>query len=194
MPPGYVIPTGVAEEVFGGPDLKPARAGVAAALEDGRVTALEEAAAAIREALQAAPLPEELRADLRRARESLSGDVAVRSSASFEDSTIASFDFGSIYYSVSGQPGTDHDGDGTVEPFQTEVSGMLSDLKNLLTGAGVPFDDTQGLFNLTQMASRTTTERAAAYNYDFVVEDGSLGYHNPIYVVNLLAASISALP
>jgi predicted CXXCH cytochrome family protein len=114
--------------------------------------------------------------------------------ASFEDTTIASFDFGSIYYSVILNPGTDHDGDGTVEPFQDEIKGLLSELKGVLTGAGVPFDSSQGLFDLTQMASRTATERAAAYNYDFVVGDGSLGYHNPIYVVNLLAASISALP
>ena len=114
--------------------------------------------------------------------------------ASFEDSTIAAFDFGSIYYSVISNPGTDHDGDGTIEPFQDEVQGLLNELKGTLTGAGVAFDDSQGLFDLTQMASRTTTERAAAYNYDFVVGDKSVGYHNPIYVVNLLAASISALP
>ena len=113
---------------------------------------------------------------------------------SYEDSTIASFDFGSIYYSVTGQPGTDHDLDGTVEPLQTEILGLLDELKDSLTDAGIDFDSETGLFDLTQMASRTTTERAAAYNYDFVVEDASLGYHNPIYVVNLLAASISALP
>ena len=112
----------------------------------------------------------------------------------YEDSTLASFNFGSIYYSVAGQPGIDHDLDGTVEPLQAEIRGMLSNLKDDLTGAGVLFDDSQGLFDLTQMASRTTTERAAAYNYDFVVGDRSLGYHNPVYVVNLLAASISALP
>jgi hypothetical protein len=114
--------------------------------------------------------------------------------ASYENTTIASFVFGSIYYSVPGQPGTDHDGDGTVEPFQTEVQGMLNILKDALIAADVVLDEDQGLFDLTQMASNTTTERAAAYNYDFVVGDRSLGYHNPIYVVNLLASSISALP
>lgn len=114
--------------------------------------------------------------------------------ASFEDTTIASFDFGSIYYSVTGQPGADHDGDGTVEPFQNEVRGLLDDLKDALTSAGVPFDDELNLFDMTQLASRTSTERAAAYNYDFLAGDRSLGYHNPIYVVNLLASSISALP
>jgi hypothetical protein len=116
------------------------------------------------------------------------------SAASFEDTTIAAFDFGSIYYSGPAYPGTDHDLDGKVEPLQDEVQGLLDELKDTLTGAGVPFDKKQGLFDLTQMAARTTTERAAAYNYDYVVADGSLGYHNPIYVVNLLAASISALP
>jgi hypothetical protein len=112
---------------------------------------------------------------------------------SYEDSTLASFVLGSIYYSVTGQPGADHDLDGTVESFQNEIKGMLKDLEDALTDAGVEFDDQQGLFDLTLMASRTTTERAAAYNYDFVVEDNSLGYHNPIYCVNLLAASISAM-
>jgi hypothetical protein len=119
--------------------------------------------------------------------------LADGTAASFEDTTIASFDFGSIYYSVSGQPGADHDLDGIVEPFQGEIQGLLNDLKAALTGAGVPFDDSLGLFDLTQMASRTTTERAAAYNYDFILGDRSLGYHNPIYCVNLLAASISAM-
>jgi hypothetical protein len=112
---------------------------------------------------------------------------------SYEDSTLGSFDLGSIFYSVTGQPGSDYDLDGSVEPFQTEIQGMLKDLKDALTDAGVEFDDKTGLFDLTLMASRTTTERAAAYNYDFVVEDGSLGYHNPVYCVNLLASSISAL-
>jgi len=116
--------------------------------------------------------------------------LADGTAASFEDTTIASFNFGSIYFT----PGTDHDGDGLVEPFQTEIQGLLNDLKGALIGAGVSFDDEQGLFDLIQMASRTTTERAAAYNYDFVVGDRSLGYHNPIYAVNLLASSISALP
>ena len=112
---------------------------------------------------------------------------------SYGDSTLASFVLGSIYYSVTGQPGADHDLDGTVEPFQTEVQGMLNILKDALIAAGVEFDEKQRLFDLTQMASHTTTERAAAYNYDFVMGDKSLGYHNPIYVVNLLASSISAV-
>jgi hypothetical protein len=119
--------------------------------------------------------------------------LADGTAASFEDTTIASFDFGSIYYSVILSPGADHDGDGTVEPFQTEVQGMLNILKDALIAADVVLDEDQGLFDLTQMASNTTTERAAAYNYDFVVGDRSLGYHNPIYVVNLLASSISAV-
>ncbi len=78
-----------------------------------------------------------------------------------------------------------------MEPLQTEISGLLSELKALLPEAD--FDSQQGVFDLTLMASRTSTQRAAAYNYDFVVGDGSLGYHNPIYCANLLAASISVL-
>ena len=114
------------------------------------------------------------------------------SQASYEDSTISTFNFGSIYYSTGGT-GTDHDGDGNVEPMQTEITGLLSELKTALTNVGVGFDNKIGLFDMTQLASHTTTERAAAYNYDFVVGDGSYGFHNPIYCVNLLAASISAV-
>lgn len=116
------------------------------------------------------------------------------SAASYEDSTIASFDFGSIYYSGAAHPGMDYDGDSDVEPLQEEIEGMLDELKDSLTDRGIDFDSDLGLFDLTEMAARTTTERAAAYNYDFIVEDRSLGYHNPIYVVNLLAVSISAVP
>jgi hypothetical protein len=119
--------------------------------------------------------------------------LADGSQASYEDSTISTFNFGSIYYSTGGT-GTDHDGDGTVEPLQTEITGLLNDLKVTLTDAGVEFDNRTGLFDMTQLAPYTTTERAAAYNYDYVVGDGSYGYHNPIYVVNLLAASLSVLP
>jgi len=114
------------------------------------------------------------------------------SQASYEDSTISTFDFGSVYYSTGGS-GTDHDGDGDVEPMRTEIAGLLSELKDTLTNAGVEFDYQIGLFDMTQLASHTTTERAAAYNYDYVVGDGSYGFHNPIYCVNLLAASISAV-
>ena len=120
--------------------------------------------------------------------------LADGTTASYEDSTIASFDFGSIYYSIVGQPGTDHDGDGNVEPFQDEVQGMLDDLRGKIQGAGGSFDSTLGLFDLEGMAALSTTVRAAAYNYDYIVGDRSLGYHNPLYVVNLLAVSISALP
>jgi predicted CXXCH cytochrome family protein len=116
------------------------------------------------------------------------------SAASYDDSTIASFDFTSIYYSGDFHPGMDYDGDGDVEPLTVEIEGMLGELKKRLRDRGIAFDSAQGLFDLTDMAARTATERAAAYNYDFVVEDGSFGYHNPIYVVNLLAASISAVP
>jgi hypothetical protein len=116
------------------------------------------------------------------------------SAASYEDSTIASFDFGSIYYSGSAHPGEDYDGDSDVEPLQEEIKGMLDELKGRLTDRGIEFDSPSGLFDLSGMAARTTTERAAAYNYDFIVEDRSLGYHNPIYTVNLLAASISSVP
>jgi hypothetical protein len=56
------------------------------------------------------------------------------------------------------------------------------------------FLDDQGLFDLKMMDSLNDTVRGAAYNYDYIVEDRSLGYHNPLYVIDLLNASISVLP
>jgi hypothetical protein len=112
----------------------------------------------------------------------------------YEDSTIATFDMGSIYYSVTGQPGADHDADGDVEPLQSEIRGMLDTLKSKLNSRGAPYSESQDLFEIEEMSAFTTTERAAAYNYDYVVGDRSLGMHNPVYVVNLLDSSIDALP
>ncbi len=123
---------------------------------------------------------------------------ADQSSFAYSTTTIAAFDFSSILYSGTTYPlmfsDNDYDNDGTEETFQDEISGMLDKLKEKILLAGGDFDSAQGLFDLTLMASDSNTVRAAAYNYDYVVEDASLGMHNPLYVVNLLAASISVLP
>ncbi len=123
---------------------------------------------------------------------------ADKSSFAYSTTTIGAFDFSSILYSGTTYPlmfsDNDYDGDGTEETFQDEISGKLETLKGKVVSAGGDFDAAQGLFDLTLMASDSNTVRAAAYNYDYIVEDGSLGMHNPLYVVNLLAASISVLP
>jgi len=124
-----------------------------------------------------------------------SGNVV---SFTYDPDTVEAFDFSSVLFSGTTYPAffsdNDYDGDTVVESFQDEITGMLSELKVKIQDAGGDFDASQGLFDLTLMASDSNTIRAAAYNYDYVVEDGSLGMHNPLYVVNLLAASISVLP
>lgn len=128
--------------------------------------------------------------------------MADGSSFSYTDSTIASFDFGSIMYSGPAYSpvysDNDYDMNGTQEAFQTEISGMLENLRVKITGqAGYTSEmylDDQGLFDMTAMASMSETVRGAAYNYDYITEDRSVGYHNPLYVIDLLNASISVLP
>ena len=128
--------------------------------------------------------------------------MADGSSFSYTDSTIASFDFGSIMYSGPAYSpiytNNDYDGNGIQEAFQTEIQGMLQNLKGrIIIQSGYTaemFLDDQGLFNMTAMASMSDTVRGAAYNYDYITEDRSIGYHNPLYVIDLLNASISVLP
>lgn len=124
--------------------------------------------------------------------------LADKSSFAYSTTTIGVFDFSSILYSTTTYPllfsSNDYDSDGIVETFQNEISGMLDTLKSKVIAAGGDFDASQGLFDLTLMASDSDTTRAAAYNYDYIAGDRSLGLHNPLYVVNLLAASLSVMP
>ena len=117
---------------------------------------------------------------------------------SYADTTIGSFDFSSLVYSGTTYAtlfsDNDYDMDGSVEGFQVEVQGMLDDLQSRLKANGGVFDSAQGLFDLPAMTSVSDTVKGAAYNYDYVVGDRSLGLHNPLYVVNILAASLSVLP
>jgi hypothetical protein len=78
----------------------------------------------------------------------------------------------------------DYDGDSIVEGVQTEVKGLLEQLGNLLppSGPGVTINSS---FNKQQLR--------AAFNYQFVLEDGSYGVHNVSYAVGLLKASIADL-
>jgi hypothetical protein len=75
----------------------------------------------------------------------------------------------------------DYDGDGTIQGVQTEVKGLLAQLGNLLPPAGP---------GVTVNSSFTKQQLKAAFNYLFVLEDGSYGAHNLSYAVGLLKASI----
>lgn len=84
------------------------------------------------------------------------------------------FDFG----------GEDYDRNGVVEGVQTEIRNMLARLANLL-----PPDGT----GVTVSAGYTPAQKKAAWNYLFVLNEGSFGVHNPKYASALLWASIQDL-
>ena len=82
-------------------------------------------------------------------------------------------------------PLLDYDGDGVIDGVQTEVQHLLDKLSALLPPAGKPKSE------LTIDTTWTRAQLEAAYNWQFVKEDGSLGVHNMAYAVGLLKASIA---
>ena len=94
---------------------------------------------------------------------------------------IASFDF----------PVEDYDGNGIIEGVQTEVQHLMDRLSTLLP-------NTNGVVDGVVKSPSVTTNWApaylkAAYNWQFVNNDGSKGIHNIPYTVGLLKASIADL-
>jgi len=86
----------------------------------------------------------------------------------------------------------DYDNDGVLEGVQTEVRGLLDKLAYMLPPVGVAKTN----HSPSNIAINNTWSRPhlkAAYNYLFVVEDGSYGIHNLSYAVGLLKASIADL-
>lgn len=70
--------------------------------------------------------------------------------------------------------------------FQTKIQGMLDELKADLTNAGLL--DAEG----TTIVGTYPAEHAGAlYNYKTILEDQSLGVHNPRYTEALLEASLA---
>lgn len=84
----------------------------------------------------------------------------------------------------------DYDGDSTIEGYQTEVDGLLEELRALLVAQGI-------LNNSTGLAIPQTFadgRKAGAYwNYNTIEEDRSRGIHNYKYIVSVLKASIDYL-
>jgi hypothetical protein len=81
----------------------------------------------------------------------------------------------------------DYDGDGKTDGVQTEVQHLLDQLAALLP------PDAKAKDALTIDSSWTKPQLQAAYNWQFVKEDKSLGVHNTAYAVGLLKASIANL-
>ena len=84
---------------------------------------------------------------------------------------------------------------------QTKTNNLLAALAKVLPkrdsiGTVITFYDTviyQGWKNAPTKRALTTTELAAAYNYQFVINDGSFGVHNFTYTQELLNSSIEQL-
>jgi hypothetical protein len=97
------------------------------------------------------------------------------------------------------QLGRDFDGSGVAEGVQTEVWGLIE----ILYAALVAADAQQGLSRpggpgtpvtvADDLSLTTAALRQAAYNYNFVVTDGSFGVHNTVYAVQLLQRTYEAL-
>jgi hypothetical protein len=81
----------------------------------------------------------------------------------------------------------DYDGDGKIEGVQTEIQHLLDQLSTMLPPVGQPKT------SLTIDTTWTRAQLEAAYNWQFVNNDGSKGIHNTAYAVGLLKASIDDL-
>ncbi|HEY2019094.1 MAG TPA: hypothetical protein VGH38_36560, partial [Bryobacteraceae bacterium] len=81
----------------------------------------------------------------------------------------------------------DYDEDGKIEGVQTEVQHLLDQLALLLPPVGTPKTA------LTIDSTWNRRQLEAAFNWQFVANDGSLGIHNTAYAVGLLKASIDDL-
>ncbi len=88
---------------------------------------------------------------------------------------------------------SDLDGNGKIEGFQTEVQGMLSELKSLLPldskGSGEPCNF---MYDSSLVKNKPNVVRGI-YTYYFVKNDGSYGVHNPKYTTAILQSAIFAL-
>jgi predicted CXXCH cytochrome family protein len=96
----------------------------------------------------------------------------------------------------------DYDADGTIEPLQTEVTGLMETLVEVLvtnfsddlSGTDVTMPPSAMADSLANTSGDGSTEaqdfRKAGYNLVYSLDDGSLGIHNPAYIIQLLQQSI----
>lgn len=93
----------------------------------------------------------------------------------------------------------DYDNDGTLEPVQAEVEGLLHLLINaentgLLQTTSPPLFKADGSWASTSSeVERSVAEMAGIFNYRFFEEDRSLGIHNTKYAVQVLYDTIGSL-
>ena len=80
----------------------------------------------------------------------------------------------------------------SIEKLQLSIKGMMAELKSLLPRF---LDESSGQerprFPLDPSLSEIQSK--ASFNYYFILQDGTWGIHNPVYIPKLLKDSISAL-
>jgi hypothetical protein len=89
-------------------------------------------------------------------------------------------------------PRQDYDGDGVIDGVQTEVQHLLDKLSTYLPNAQGVVDGSVKS-SLSVKTNWTQPQLEAAYNWQFVNNDGSKGVHNAPYATGLLKASIADL-
>lgn len=86
----------------------------------------------------------------------------------------------------------DYDGNGVVDGVQTEVAGLLAILRDgiIETMPGTSVESSGAVsINAANFANLSDNQKRALYNYNFVVNDGSMGIHNTAYTIQLLQRS-----
>jgi len=76
----------------------------------------------------------------------------------------------------------DYDGDNTIEPWQKEVEGCLTNLRIALPPVGLDSLN----WHLIAADSNNVTLRKRYWNYLLIEDDLSKGMHNPFFVINVL--------
>jgi hypothetical protein len=89
-------------------------------------------------------------------------------------------------------PRQDYNGDGIIEGVQTEVQHLLDKVSTFLPNAQGVVDGSVKS-SLSVKTNWTQQQLEAAYNWQFVNNDGSKGVHNAPYATGLLKASIADL-
>lgn len=82
----------------------------------------------------------------------------------------------------------DYDGDGSVEGIQSEVDGLLANIRFLLPPTGMDSVSWQDIGALNDL-----TVKKAYWNYLLVSYDGSKGMHNSKFTFDVLTKTLSAL-
>lgn len=82
----------------------------------------------------------------------------------------------------------DYDGDGSVEGIQSEVDGLLANIRFLLPPTGIDSISWEMIRDMNDL-----TVKKAYWNYQLISYDGSRGMHNSKFTFDVLTKSLAAL-